>query len=81
MVKKIYKRSVTVMRRKLKKLAVKFSQGRMTFEDVLATWQSWKSYAERFHAWRTIQSMGKLYNSLFIFNMNEEGYNGILQGV
>lgn len=80
-VKKIYKRSVTVMRRKLKKLAVKFREGRMTFEDIRATWQSWKSYAERFHAWRTIQSMGKLYNSLFISNMNEEGYNGILQGV
>lgn len=80
-VKKIYKRSVTVMRRKLKKLAVKFRQGGMTFEDIRATWQSWKSYAERFHAWRTIQNMGKLYNSLFISTMNEEGYNGILQSV
>ena len=80
-VRKIYKRSVTRMRRKLKKLAVKLREGRMRFEDVRATWQSWKSYAARFHAWHTVQSMGKLYNSLFIFNMNEEGEHGILQTV
>lgn len=79
-VKKIYKRSVTRMRRKLKKLAVKLREGKMSFEDVRATWQSWKSYAARFHAWHTVQSMGKLYNSLFIFNM-EEGYSALLQGV
>ena len=80
-VKKIYKRSVTRMRRKLKKLAVKLQEGRMGFEDVRATWQSWKSYAARFHAWHTVQSMGKLYNSLFILNMNEEADHGLLQTV
>ena len=80
-VKKIYKLSVTRMRRKLKKLAVKLREGRMRFEDVRATWQSWRSYAARFHAWHTVQSMGKLYNSLFIFNMNEEGEHGLLQTV
>lgn len=80
-VKKIYKRSVTRMRRKMKKLAVKLREGRMAFADIRATWQSWKSYAARFHAWHTVQSMGKLYNSLFIFNLNEEGEHGILQTV
>lgn len=78
-VKKIYKRSITVMRRKLKKLHGKLLAGRMTFEDIRATWQSWKSYAEKFNAWHTIQNMGKLYNELFLNDFFREGYYDLLQ--
>ena len=78
-VKKIYKRSITVMRRKLKKLHGKLLAGRMTFEDISATWQSWKSYAEKFNAWHTIQNMGKLYTELFINNFFREEYYDVLQ--
>lgn len=76
-VKKIYKRSVTRMRIKLKKLHRKLMDGKITFPDVFATWQSWKSYAERFDAYYTVQNMGELYTRLFITNM--EGYNGLHQ--
>ena len=65
-VKKIYKRSVTRMRQKLKKLREKLIAGKLSFKDIYATWQSWRSYAMGFHAWRTIQTLGKLYNKLYI---------------
>ena len=65
-VKKIYKRSVTRMRMKLKKLNKKLQAGMLTFEDIKATWESWRAYASRFHAWHTIMNIGKLYDELFI---------------
>lgn len=67
-VRKIYKRSITVMRRKLKHLRKKLDEGKITFEDIWGTWQSWRSYAQRFEAWHTIHNMGNLFNSLFIYS-------------
>lgn len=65
-VKKIYKRSITRMRRKLKKLHRKLLAGEMEYSDVYASWQSWKSYAARFDAYHTIQNMTALYSKLFL---------------
>ena len=65
-VKKIYKRSVTRMRQKLKKLKGKMQAGKMAYEDVWTTWQSWRAYAMRFNAWHTIHNMGRLYNQLYL---------------
>ena len=76
-VRKIYKRSVTKMRQKMKKLHRKYLRGKMTFADIYATWQSWRSYAARFNAWHTVQNMGALYTNLFI-NSKEDCY-GLLQ--
>lgn len=66
-VRKIYKRSVTKMRIKLKKLRRKLDEGKITYEDVSNTWQSWKSYAMTFNAYYTIKNMGELYTKLFAF--------------
>lgn len=66
-VRKIYRRSVTKMRRKLKSLRRKVDEGIMSYADVYQSWQSWRSYALNFDAYRTIQNMGALYNRLFIF--------------
>lgn len=66
-IKKIYHRSVTKMRRKLKAFQKKVAAGVMTYDDVYQSWQSWKSYASNFNAYRTIQNMGTLYNQLFAF--------------
>ena len=65
-VKKIDHSSVIRMRRKLKAFKRKLEAGIMTPADVYQSWQSWKSYADHFNAYRTIQSMGQLYNDLFI---------------
>lgn len=76
--KKIYKRSVTRERRKLKKLRQMLDRGKVTREDVYNAWQSWKSYALRFNAWHTVQNMGKLYDKLFVFEEGDD-YGNIYQ--
>lgn len=65
-VKKIYRRSVTKMRHKLKSFRDLIARGVMTYEDVYQSFQSWRAYALNFNAYRTILSMNALYNSLFI---------------
>lgn len=64
-VRKIYRRSVTKMRQKLKSFHCKYINGEMRYEDIYTSWQSWRSYALRFNAYRTVQSMTALYNQLF----------------
>ena len=66
-VKKMPRKGIVKMRQKLKKLRRKLDAGEITCEDVWASWQSWRSHALRFDAWRTLQSMEQLYNKLFIF--------------
>lgn len=66
-IKKIPRKGITKMRRKLKKLRRKLDAGDVTREDVRASWQSWRSHAMRFDAWHTLQSMGQLYDELFVF--------------
>lgn len=73
-VKKMPRKSITRMRRKLKKLRRMLDAGKITREDVWISWQSWRSHALRFDAWRTLRSMGKLYDDLFVF---EEGFYGL----
>lgn len=72
-VRKIYKRSVTRMRIKLKKLHKMWKEKRIAFTDVYTTWQSWKAYALKFNAYHTIQNMADLYIKLFITEW--EGYD------
>ena len=76
-VRKIYKLSVTRMRRKLKKLHNMWKEKRLTFADVYITWQSWKAYALKFNAYHTIQNMAELYTKLFIIKWEDYAY-GIL---
>lgn len=64
-VKRIYKRSITRMRIKLKKLRRKLDEGVITFQDVANAWQSWVGYAKGFDAYHAIENMGKLYTQLF----------------
>ena len=64
-VKKIYKRSVTKQRQKLKKFAQLVKQGKMSIEDVYTSFQSWKAYARHFDAWNTIRNMEQLFRELF----------------
>lgn len=73
-IKKMPHKGITKMRRRLKKLRRKLDAGEITLDDVWASWQSWRSYAQRFNAWRTLQSMERLYNHLFVF---EEDFYGL----
>lgn len=73
-IKKIYKKSVTRMRKKLKKFVKHVDNGKMTYADVYCAFQSWQSYALNFDAYHTVKNMGELYNSLFIYRRREEDY-------
>ena len=64
-IKKIYKRSVTRMRRKLKSFCNLVHCGKMTIEDVEIAFQSWCAYASNFNAYHTLHNMISLYNTLF----------------
>ena len=65
-VRKIYRKSVTKMRQKLKIFAQMVDEEMIEYKDVYASWQSWKSYANTFNAYHTIRNMAKLYDNLFI---------------
>lgn len=75
-IKKIYKRSVTRERRKLKKLKKFCDSGKVTVNDVWCAFQSWRAYALHFNAYHTIQNMEILYNQLY----GKKGNTHVLQG-
>ena len=56
-----------MLARKLKALKTTVQAGILTYQDIYTSWQSWRAYALNFNAYRTIQSMGELYNRLFIY--------------
>lgn len=63
--------SITKMRHKLKSFYVLYKNGKMTLQDVYASYQSWRAYSENFNAYRTRRNMDDLYNNLFIFTKGE----------
>ncbi len=65
-VKKICRDSVTRERRKLKKFAKWVNAGKMAFSQVEEQYASWRGYAGKKDAHKTIRSMDALYNRLFI---------------
>ena len=64
-VKKIYKRSITKMRQKLRDFRRLVDKGRMAIDDVRISVQCWMAYALRFDACGTIRNMIKLVFRLF----------------
>lgn len=77
-VRKMNRDSVHRERRKLKAFRRKVAEGKMSRQDVYNSWRSWRGYAEFYDSYNTIQSLGRLYNRLFVY---EEGNNGLYQGV
>lgn len=65
-VKKICRDSVTRERRKLNKFAKWVNAGKMAFSQVKEQYTSWRGYAGKKDAHKTIRSMDALYNRLFI---------------
>lgn len=67
-IRKIPRQSVTRQRRKLKKLAILVEMRKITYQDAYTSFQSWRSYAQNFNAYKTIRSMNRLHDELFIRN-------------
>lgn len=59
------KNSTTRMRRKLKKLAVKYKNGQMKLEDIQQSIQSWMGSMRHSRSYRQIREIKKLYQDLF----------------
>lgn len=57
--------SIVRQRRKLKKFKKLLDSGAMSMEDINHSYMSWRGYISKKHAWKTIQSMDKLYFHLF----------------
>lgn len=64
-IKKIYKRSITKMRQKLKDFKRLVEAGKMTLDDVKISVQCWLAYALHFDACGTVKSMVALVYQLF----------------
>ena len=58
--------SITMERKKLKKLKKKLDEGVITFSDVRNSYESWKGSLNGKKFYRTLQNMNKLFNELFI---------------
>ena len=65
-VRKITRKNVTAQRRKLKKFKKKVESNQMTFEMVRTAYNSWKGYAKKKNAFKTIQCMDRLFDDLLI---------------
>lgn len=57
---------MTAQRRKLKKFKKKVESNQMTFEMVRTAYNSWKGYAKKKNAFKTIQCMDRLFDDLLI---------------
>ena len=60
------RKSITIERKKLKKLKKKLDEGVITFSDVRNSYESWKGSLKGKKCYRTLQNMNKLFNELFI---------------
>ena len=68
-VRKMNRTSITKARQKLKAMRNMVETGKLTHDDVYASWQSWQAYSRQFNAYRTRQSIGKIYDDLFVMPM------------
>jgi len=70
-IKKMCRKSITIMRRKLKKFKKFYDAGEMSLDYIIMSYQSWKGYASHKNANRTIYSMDKLFETLFNLKLKE----------
>lgn len=64
--RKISKKRITVVRRKLKKLKKKLTDGTIDLKHIEMSYQSWRAYAKKyFQAWHTVCNMDQLFHALY----------------
>lgn len=64
-IRRLGRKTVIVMRRKLKKFHKWLLEGEMTLEDILTSYQSWRGHARRARSYKTRKSMDRYFESLF----------------
>lgn len=71
-IKKPARKGITGMRRKLKKFRRWIDEGRMTFDDVNTSYQSWRGHLKKCNSYRTLKRMDKLFKKLFKEELSNE---------
>ncbi len=71
-IKKPARKGITGMRRKLKKFRRWVDEGRMTFDDVNTSYQSWRGHLKKCNSYRTLKRMDKLFKKLFKEELSNE---------
>lgn len=64
-VRRLCKESITKQRRKLKKFQQMYIDGKMSLQDILQAYGSWKGYALHRNSTNTVRNMDKLFIALF----------------
>lgn len=64
-IKTLSRSGIVRMRRKLKKFKCLTNQGKMSYDDVYNSLQSWLNHAKIANSYQTVRSMMKLYNDLY----------------
>lgn len=67
LIRRLCRKSTTKTRRKLKALRRKLDEGTIGFPDAYQSFQSWRAYAKHFDAFRSIRSIERIFNDLFVF--------------
>lgn len=62
---KLSHKNAIAHKRKLKLLKQKYDAGMITFDDIKKSHDSWKAYAKKYNAYKTIQSMDRYFYALF----------------
>lgn len=70
---------ITKERRKLKKMKRIVLEGKISRQDVYQSFQSWRAYARNMNSWKSVQSVTKLYNQLYVYDMEEEEMKATVQ--
>lgn len=65
-IRKPWKRSITKMRRKLKKMKSMLERGEISFQEIRTSYNSWVGHIKQFNAYRTLRNMNRLFDKLFI---------------
>lgn len=65
-IRKPCRKSITIQRRKLKKMSRLFQKGILSFDDVRRSFDSWRGSMKRKNAYKTVMRMTQLFNKLFI---------------
>lgn len=60
--------SAVRMRRKMKKLELKLKNGLISYDDILQSYKSWESHLLGTKSYKTVKSMKKKFNQLYIDN-------------
>lgn len=65
-IKKPYKKYISMTRRRLKKFKKMFDNGIMSYEDIYLSYQAWRSFISKKNSFNIIKNMDKLFNNLFL---------------